>query len=128
MALSHDRAKEFFGSLYDNSHTPDLNDFESAAIRLSAKIDEHVASGDKALGILMLNHALADQKLSSHKKHALTAAVLMNIKKQVVSNFLDDFPQANLQDLVHAANKAGYKVDVLPGEVAKTLPRSIVQR
>ncbi len=128
MALSHDRAKQFFGSLYDNSHTPDLNDFESAALRLSTKIDEHVASGDKALGLLMLNHALADQKMAPARKHALTAAVLMNIKKQVVSNFLDDFPQANLDDLVSSATKAGYKVDVLPPEVAKHLPRSIVQR
>jgi len=128
MALTHDRAKQFFGSLYDNSHTPDLNDFESAALRLSTKIGEHTASGDKALGLLMLNHALADQKLEPAKKHALTAAVLMNIKKMVVSNFLDDFPQTNLDDLVNSATKAGYKLDVLAPDVAKGLPRSIVQR
>jgi len=128
MSLTKEKAKKFFGDLYDNSHTPDLNDLDAAAIRLTAKIDQSTMPGDKALGILMLNHALSAPKLDPAKKHSLTAAVLMNIKAAVVSHFLDEFPDTNIHQLIDGATKAGYKVDVLSPEVAKTMPRSVVQR
>ncbi|MFC6082121.1 hypothetical protein [Sphaerisporangium aureirubrum] len=51
MPLRKEQAKEFFGSLYDRAATPDLNEFESAAIRLVARVDTSAAPGDRALGL-----------------------------------------------------------------------------
>jgi hypothetical protein len=78
----------------------------------------------------MLNHVMAtpESKLDPAKRGALTAAVLMNIKAPAVASFMEAFPQENLDDLVTAAQKAGYQVDVLSPAVANTVPRSVVGR
>ena len=126
--LSVDKAKDFFGSLYENDETPDLNGFEAAAIRLVARIDGVAAPGDKALALLMLNQIMStpDDQVDPARKGALTAAILMNIKAPAVDGFLEAFPQQSLEELVDAANKAGYQVDVLSPERANDVPRSVL--
>jgi hypothetical protein len=132
MPLTKDQAQRFFGSLYDDSAsdsaTPDLNGFESAAIRLVARFGTSTAPGDRALGLLMLNHVMSTPTVDPDKKNALTAAVLMNIKAPAVDGFLQEFPQTTLDNLVKAAQNAGYQVDVLSPTVANTVPRSVVGR
>jgi hypothetical protein len=121
--------KKFFGSLYDPNSTPDLNEFESAAIRLVTRIGTTAAPGDKALGLLMLNHMMSSPtKVDPAKKQALSAIILMNIKAPAVAGFMEAFPQENLDDLVKAATAAGYQVDVLKPNVANAVPRSVVGR
>jgi hypothetical protein len=63
--LTAEKAKQFFGSLYDRSHAPDLGQFEAAALRLVTTVTgndavqtKDVAAGDKALAVLMLNHVM----------------------------------------------------------------------
>jgi hypothetical protein len=128
MPLNTDQAALFFGSLYDNSATPDLSEFESAAIRLVARTQGISAPADKALGLLMLNHVMTTppETIDAATKGALTAAVLMNIKAPAVDGFLRAFPQENLQSLIGAATEAGYQVEVLPPERANAVPRTVL--
>ena len=84
MALTADVAKKFFGSLYDRTATPDLGSFEAAAIRLVASVEsseaiatKDVAAGDKALGLLMLNHIINSRNIDTKQKAALSAAALL---------------------------------------------------
>jgi hypothetical protein len=133
MTLSTKHAARFFGSLYDRSHAPDLGDFEAAALRLVARVENGVptkdtAAGDKALGVLMLNHVMTTPDVDSSTRAALSAAALMNIKSELVARFVDTFPDMNLDQLLDAARDAGYQVEVLDPEVAERLPRSIVGR
>lgn len=128
MPLTVEQAQQFFGALYDREHTPDLNEFESAAIRLVARVDTSAAPGDRALGLLMLNHVMTTPEIDPAKKTALTAAVLMNIKAPAVDSFLQEFPDTTLDGLIRSAQEAGYQVDVLPGSVANVVPRTVVGR
>jgi hypothetical protein len=128
MALTVADVQKFFGSLYGGTHTPDLNEFESAAIRMVARVDTVTAPGDKALGLLMLNHVMSAPRLDPAKKNALSAVVLMNIKAPAVESFLQAFPQTSVDDLVKAAQAAGYQVDILSPTVANAVPRSVVGR
>lgn len=128
MPLTTEQAKEFFGSLYEHEDTPDLNEFDSAAIRLVARIETSSVPGDRALGLLMLNHVMGAPKTDAKTKSTLTAAVLMNIKQIAVDGFLQAFPDMTLDRLVEAAKDAGYEVDVLAGSVANNVPRSVVGR
>lgn len=128
MPLTKEQAQQFFGSLYDHTDTPDLNEFESAAIRLVARVETSSAPGDRALGLLMLNHVMGAPETAPEKKTALTAAVLMNIKAPAVDRFIDAFPDMTLDRLVDAAKEAGYQVDILPGSVANSVPRTVVGR
>ncbi|BCK54899.1 hypothetical protein [Nocardia wallacei] len=135
MSLEVEQAKRFFGSLYDESVAPDLGAFEGAAIRLVARVSapgavagKDVAAGDKALGVLMLNHVMTTPEVDSGAKTALTAAALMNIKSEVVAKFTELFPEQNLNDLIESARAQGYQVDVLDPGDAKSLPRTVVGR
>jgi hypothetical protein len=135
MTLSVENAKRFFGSLYDSSHAVDLNHFEAAALRLVASVEgstavptKDVAAGDKALGLLMLNHVISSPRIDAHQKAALSAAALLNIKSETVGRFTELFPDMTLKDLVKAAEKAGYHVEVLDPQVASTVPRSVIGR
>jgi len=124
--ITKQKAKEFFGSLYDHAHTPDLNDFDSAAIRLVVRVDSYAAPGNKALGLLMLNAVMSSEKIDPKKKAGLAAATLMNIQAPAVERFLEAFPSTNLEELIDAAKKNGYEIDILDSKVAGNLPRSIV--
>ena len=124
--LTPETAKAFFGSLYDEETAPDLNRFDSAAIRLAAKYQDRVMVGDKALGMLMLNHVISNPAVSDQTKTNLTAAVMGNIKASVLSKFLEEFPTQDLDSLVQSAKASGYDVTVLKIEDAKHLPRSHV--
>jgi hypothetical protein len=137
MTLTTQKAKEFFGSLYakDNSFAPDLGRFESAAIRLVASVGDNdavptktTAAGDKALGVLMLNHVMSSPDLKPAQRAALTAAALLNIKAEMVGRFVELFPGMTLQELVKAAGDAGYNVEILSKDVASRMPRSVVGR
>ncbi|WP_292533875.1 hypothetical protein [Methylocystis sp.] len=135
MTLTVDKAKKFFGSLYDRSHAPDLGHFEAAALRLVATVgsDEavptkDVAAGDKALAVLMLNHVMSTPKIDPSKKAALTAAALLNIKAEVVGRFVDLFPNMTIEELTKAAGEAGYHVDILAPKDAANVPRSVIGR
>src|SRR4051812_45094583 len=102
--LTVEKARNFFGSLYDKSHAPDLPSFDAAALRLIATVPNGVptkdtAAGDRALALLMLNHVMSAPKISSEDKAALTAAVLLNIKSDVVGRFVELFPDMNLEEL-----------------------------
>lgn len=83
MPLTTDVAKKFFGSLYDRQHIPDLSHFEAAAIRLVASVEKDgvptkdVAAGDKALGLLMLNHLM-------NTREVLDARVATTVPRPVV--------------------------------------------
>lgn len=136
MTLSVQSAKKFFGSLYDDrSHAKDLGHFEAAALRLVAAVEnddavptKDVAAGDKALGILMLNHIMNSAHLDQRKKAALSAAALLNIKAELVGRFTELFPNMNVDQLTEAARKAGYHVEVLEPRAAAAVPRSVIGR
>ncbi|MDC8758410.1 hypothetical protein [Janthinobacterium fluminis] len=135
MALKVDDAKKFFGSLYDRSHAPDLGHFEAAALRLVATVENNdavptkdVAAGDKALGLLMLNHIMSTPNIEQKQKAALSAAALLNIKSELVGRFTELFPEMTVSELTKAAEKAGYHVEVLDSRVAANVPRSVVGR
>jgi hypothetical protein len=136
MSLDVEQAKNFFGSLYeDPGKIPDLGSFETAAIRLVVRTSarenvqgKDVVPGDKALGILMLNHIMSSPDVEPSTRSALTAATLMNIKSEVVGRFTELFPNTSLEDLITSAREAGYQVDVLDTEVATNLPRALVGR
>jgi hypothetical protein len=123
--LTTHQAKKFFGSLYSHTNTPDLSDFDSAAIRLVARVDQYAVPGNKALGLLMLN-AVMSSEIPKDKKAGLAAATLMNIQAPAVERFLEAFPSATLTELIQSAKKAGYEVDVLESKVANSLPRTLV--
>ena len=133
MALTTDAAKKFFGSLYDRSNTPDLGNFEAAAIRLVASVEsddaiptKDVASGDKALGLLMLNHIMNSRNIDTKQKAALSAAALLNIKSELVGRFTELFPDMTVNELTKAAKDAGYNVEVLDARAAANVPRSVI--
>jgi hypothetical protein len=133
MALTTDAAKKFFGSLYDRSHTPDLGNFEAAAIRLVASVEsveaiptKDVAAGDKALGLLMLNHIINSRNIDTKQKAALSAAALLNIKSELVGRFTELFPDMTVNELTKAAKDAGYNVEVLDARAAANVPRSVI--
>jgi hypothetical protein len=138
MSLNMEQARQFFGSLYEqreNTRAPDLGAFEGAAIRLVVRTNtpetiqgKDVVPGDKALGILMLNHLMSAPEVEPSAKAALTAATLMNIKSEVVGRFTELFPNTNLEGLVSAARDAGYQVDILDPDIAAGVPRSVVGR
>lgn len=135
MALTTEVAKRFFGRLYDRSHAPDLSHFEAAAMRLVATVEgsdavpnKDVAVGDKALGLLMLNHIMTSPKIDSKKKAALSAAALLNIKSELVGSFTELFPDMTVEQLTKAAEQAGYHVEVLDPRASAVLPRSVIGR
>ena len=135
MTLTVSKAKNFFGSLYHRSHAPDLGHFEAAALRLVASVGDEaavqtkdVAAGDKALALLMLNHVMTTPRVDSGKRAALTAAALLNIKSEVVGRFVELYPDMNVDQLIKAANEAGYHVEVLDEDVAARVPRSVIGR
>ncbi len=110
--ISADVAKSFFKSLYAESPTvTNRPEFDLMTTRLVAQLGGTVSTGDQALQGLMFNyiisnpeHAQAGQKLG---------AVLGNIKQQAVMEFAKTFPNANLDELIVAAKKAGYDIEVL---------------
>ena len=135
MSLTTTKAQRFFGSLYDSSHAPDLGRFEAAALRLVATVGDtdavptrDAAAGDKALAILMLNHIMSTPKIEPGKRAALTAAALLNIKSELVGQFVELFPEMNLEQLTRAAQDAGYYVEILSPDVAAKVPRSAIGR
>lgn len=135
MSLTVKQAKKFFGSLYDNSHAPELARFEAAALRLVATVGDEeavptkdAAAGDKALAVLMLNHVMSAPRVDNRKKAALTAAALLNIKAEVVGRFVELFPNMTLKELTKAAQEAGYTVDILPAKTAANVSRSVIGR
>jgi hypothetical protein len=128
MTLTVDKAKEFFGALYDERTAPDLNEIDSAAIRMVARLGPHVMPGNDALGLVMMNHVMATPKVSKDARIEITAAVLGDIKAMAVASFLNQFPQTNVEQLVASARKAGYDVEILSVEKAAALPRSVVHR
>ncbi len=135
MTLTVEKAKKFFGSLYESSsYIPDLGSFEAAAIRLVASVgDEAVATkelaaGDKALAVLMLNHVMSARDIDNPNKAALTAAALLNIKAEMVGRFVDLFPDMTIEELTKAAREAGYHIEILSPDTAERTPRSVVGR
>lgn len=126
--LTVDKARTFFGALYDERTAPDLNEIDSAAIRMVARLGSHVMPGNDALGLLMMNHVMATPKLGNDVKTELTAAVLGDIKAMAIASFIKQFPQTNVEQLVEAAKKAGYDVEILSVDKAAILPRSVVHR
>lgn len=124
--LKVDQAKRFFGSLYDHSATPDLNDFDAVAIRLVARVDDYATPGNKALGALMLNAVMSSPEVDPKERGAMVAAALMNIQAPALERFLEIFPSATLDDLIAQAKEAGYEVDVLDASTANQVPRSVV--
>jgi hypothetical protein len=124
--LKNDQAKRFFGSLYDHSKSPDLSDFDAAAIRLVARIDGYAVPGNKALGLLMLNAVMSNPSADAKVKGGMAAAALMNIQAPALERFLEAFPSATLQELITKAKEAGYEVEVLDAHVANALPRTVI--
>ena len=132
--LTKEKAKKFFGSLYDSSHAPDLGQFEAAALRLVARVggDEavqtkDVAAGDKALAVLMLNQIMSTPKLDARNKAALTAAALLNIKSDLVRSVCRAFPDMTVDELKSRPMR-GYHIEILPPAAASAVPRSVIGR
>lgn len=126
--LSIDDAKNFFGSLYSEKGAPGLDDFDTAAIRLVGRFKQYVMPGDDALRLLMMNHIVGSPKINENDQVELTAAVLGNIKRRAVAMFAEKFPNKNLDELIQAAQQAGYEVDILDEEESRNVPWTTVNR
>lgn len=136
MTLSVHSAKKFLGSLYaDRSCAMDLGHFEAAALRLVASVasddavpTRDVVAGDKALGVLMLNHIMNSAQLDLRKNAALSAGALLNIGADAVGRFTELSTNMNVEQLTEVARNAGYDVEVLEPGRAGARPRCVIGR
>jgi hypothetical protein len=110
MEISKELAKKFFRSLYKDADTVPDDHFELTTSRIIAKQGGKTLSGDAALQGLMLNYLLDPKNAPAAKP---LSAVIAGIKQRAVSEFTKNFPNTTLDDLVKAANEAGYEVQVL---------------
>jgi hypothetical protein len=112
MALDAQTAKQFFANLYeDNPAIPNTPNFDKMVTKLVSTLGPNVSTGDQALQAMMFNYILSDP--ANAKKGQELASVLGNIKQLAVSEFVKAFPNANLNELISAAKKAGYDVEVM---------------
>jgi len=110
--LSKAVAQQFFAALYEESPTiPDQPEFDRMATRIVASMGANTSTGDQALQSLMFNYILSSPE--NVEKGKRLASVLGNIKQKAVLEFATEFPDANLDELIKAAEGAGYDVEVL---------------
>jgi hypothetical protein len=110
--ISPEVAKSFFKGLYEElPKIPNTPQFDLMTTRIVTQLGGTVSTGDQALQGLMFNYILASPDRAAAGQRL--GAVLGNIKQAAVMEFAKTFPNANLDELVAAAKKAGYDVEVL---------------
>lgn len=112
--LTPENAARFFAALYEEDigkYEFDPNEFDPLVTRIVTRSPEGVSAGEDALQNLIFNYVLSSPDKA--KLGRKLTAVMGNIKQRLVQAFSETFPSANLEELIDAANKSGYDVDIL---------------
>lgn len=112
--LTKDEAKQFFGALYcgrGGRQAIDRNEFRELAAKFIARCSDETVVGTAALQGLMLNYALGSAENAEKAKDK--AILLAHISRRGVAAFIESFPEATIDDIMKAAEEAGFDVEVV---------------
>lgn len=109
--MSEVSGREFFASLYEEEQIMPAAEYDRVVSRLAVKASGNTMFGDQALQSLLVNFVTENAKSLDEVK-GLRAA-LAGIKQRAVSSIANAFPNANVDELISAAQSAGYDVRVL---------------